>query len=801
MGSGANLTVRLKNYFSIGYLTNPRRNKTAINSALIKYGYSNFKLEILEYTASDKCVAREQYYIDLLNPSYNLLKIAGSWLGYKHSEESKLRMSANRQGENHPMYGKVSARIGTVHSEETKAKLSASKTGVKLSEETKAKISASKIGFKHSEETKEKLRINAVLNPSKFVHSEETLNNISKALSGENHPLFGISPSEETKLKLSQALSSPVEVTDLETNTKVIYNTSREAAESFTCDISTINRSIRTQKLYKNRYKIIRISGIKSFSTFRRSTKLYGLSSNKDMYSKLGKGESPELNIASLCHPFLFSRGQISFIIKEQLNKIALGVRAYSTLNNSKGYSCIKVYTDLESAKLLILEENKEKCGIYLLTKKVTGKFYIGSSKDLSKRFKNYLSPGYLKHTSRSMMVINKALLKYGYSNFKLEILEYITADKVFEREQYFLDLLKPTYNMLKYAGTLLGYKHSEASKLSMSVNRKGKNNPMWGKSSAFKGKTHSDETKAKIKLATPPHRGGVVTPPTPPWGGVVTPPYRGVANIGVNLGKSLSQETKDKMSLAKQGENPPFFGKSLSEETKLKISEAHTGENHYLFGKSHSEDTKSKISSKLGNPILVHNVETGDKTYYTSAYRAAEGLSCSRGTINKYINNQELYKGKYSISKAPKNNEGSPLRQNNGSSSPPIALKEGGKYGNIGSKNDKGDGVSDLFSVITLRVLKGVFRINLDILNYLRAALSKVKVILLEVYLKDAYFIGPSLAKDWTRQNELGLDNWILTKGHFYRGVKYTHNLRNGLPKDKLEGADKWNFGIACSQ
>lgn len=104
--------------------------------------------------------------------------------------------------------------------------------------------------------------------------------------------------------------------------------------------------------------------------------------------------------------------------------------------------------------------------------------------------------------------------------------------------------------------------------------------------------------------------------------------------------------------------------------------------------------------------------------------------------------------------------------------------------------KNEKGSGELDMFSATVFRVLEGVFMTNLGVLNYLRAALSKVKVILLEVYLKDAHFIGPSLAKDRTRQNELGLDNWILTKGHFYRGVKYTHNLRNGLPKDKLEGA-----------
>lgn len=60
-----------------------------INRALLKYGYANFSLEILEYCEPSKCTEREQYYLDLLKPEYNVLPIAGSCLGYKHSEESK----------------------------------------------------------------------------------------------------------------------------------------------------------------------------------------------------------------------------------------------------------------------------------------------------------------------------------------------------------------------------------------------------------------------------------------------------------------------------------------------------------------------------------------------------------------------------------------------------------------------------------------------------------------------------------------------------------------------------------------
>jgi hypothetical protein len=50
-------------------------------------------LEILEYCPISTVLAREQFYIDKLNPEYNILKVAGSNLGYKHSEASLKLMS------------------------------------------------------------------------------------------------------------------------------------------------------------------------------------------------------------------------------------------------------------------------------------------------------------------------------------------------------------------------------------------------------------------------------------------------------------------------------------------------------------------------------------------------------------------------------------------------------------------------------------------------------------------------------------------------------------------------------------
>jgi group I intron endonuclease len=60
--------------------------------------------------------------------------------------------------------------------------------------------------------------------------------------------------------------------------------------------------------------------------------------------------------------------------------------------------------------------------------------------------------------------LIYRALLKYGYSGFRLEIIECCELEVITEREQYYMDLLKPEYNILKQARSLKGFKHSEAT-------------------------------------------------------------------------------------------------------------------------------------------------------------------------------------------------------------------------------------------------------------------------------------------------------------------------------------------------
>lgn len=118
------------------------------------------------------------------------------------------------------------------------------------------------------------------------------------------------------------------------------------------------------------------------------------------------------------------------------------------------------VYSDLKSEKASILTDNKGKSGVYMWTNKVNGKIYIGSSVNLSNRLRNYFNISYLSDL-KDNMIIYKALLAHGFDNFKLDILEYCNPSELIEREQHYIDLLKPEYNILKIAGSCLGVKRS----------------------------------------------------------------------------------------------------------------------------------------------------------------------------------------------------------------------------------------------------------------------------------------------------------------------------------------------------
>lgn len=157
-----------------------------LQRAWCKHGESNFIFVVLEVLKdTHNLTEREQYWMDTLQPEYNIAKVANSSLGIKRSENSKERMRTSHIGKSwhtensrklasERMKGntyntgrkqssdEIEVRAkhhrGKITSKETKAKMSAAQKGKKLSENHKAKLSAAAIWrVPPSEETRKKL--------------------------------------------------------------------------------------------------------------------------------------------------------------------------------------------------------------------------------------------------------------------------------------------------------------------------------------------------------------------------------------------------------------------------------------------------------------------------------------------------------------------------------------------------------------------------------------------------------------------------------------------------------------------
>lgn len=105
--------------------------------------------------------------------------------------------------------------------------------------------------------------------------------------------------------------------------------------------------------------------------------------------------------------------------------------------------SCVISYSNADTQKESILNDNKNRAGIYCWTHLESGKKYVGSSVDLYRRFTQYYNIKYITRTSKSSLIC-RALLKHGYSSFSLDILEVCDTSVLIQREQYYIDFFKP---------------------------------------------------------------------------------------------------------------------------------------------------------------------------------------------------------------------------------------------------------------------------------------------------------------------------------------------------------------------
>lgn len=139
----------------------------------------------------------------------------------------------------------------------------------------------------------------------------------------------------------------------------------------------------------------------------------------------------------------------------------------------------------------MVLDGWKMNSGIYYIKNILNNKVYVGSSVDIYARWRchKYMLKNN-KHTSKHLQ---HSWNKYGEKSFEFIVIEFCDVNLLIENEQKHIDNLKSYndefgYNLNRYAGTTLGYKHTEASKRLISEAGKRR-----------KGIKFSEEHKKKI--------------------------------------------------------------------------------------------------------------------------------------------------------------------------------------------------------------------------------------------------------------------------------------------------------------
>ena len=93
----------------------------------------------------------------------------------------------------------------------------------------------------------------------------------------------------------------------------------------------------------------------------------------------------------------------------------------------------------------------KKISGIYKITNTATGDFYIGSSKDIKRRLESHEWKSRWKKYPNNQMYLD--FQKYGLENFVFEVLAEVEESLLKEKEQQFIETLKPTYNQMNANG------------------------------------------------------------------------------------------------------------------------------------------------------------------------------------------------------------------------------------------------------------------------------------------------------------------------------------------------------------
>lgn len=240
-----------------------------------------------------------------------------------------------------------------------------------------------------------------------------------------------------------------------------------------------------------------------------------------------------------------------------------------------------------------------EKMGVYRIVNRISGKFYVGSSVHLFRRKSEHFSR--LRRHTHCNLFLQKAFDKYGENAFSFEIIEIVDdVDQLMEREQYWLDKLKP-YNRE------IGYNINQSS---IGPDLHGENNPMYGVSP----QKRMDEKTYEKWLAS--RQGENASRPM--------------------QGKKHTIESREKMRIK-------ALGRKHTEEWKQQHSKDLAGRKMSDIQREHISEAKLRGTSKNDVPVIC--LDTG-VTYRTLSAAAREYGVSKNAIFNAITGKSKTCKG-----------------------------------------------------------------------------------------------------------------------------------------------------------
>lgn len=248
------------------------------------------------------------------------------------------------------------------------------------------------------------------------------------------------------------------------------------------------------------------------------------------------------------------------------------------------------------------LLNNHHEAGVYSIRNTVSGKIYIGSAINLSRRFSEHFRM--LKRGKHENDHLQKSWNKHGHENFEFVIEEVCLADDAVVREQFYLDRYREgvgwdnMYNIQPTAQSRLGFCHSEESLNKMRKQQSGEGN-------GFFGKKHSKESREKMRDSS-------------------------IGQVAWNKGVSWGDEVKSKISEANKG-------KKLSEDHKKKIGDFFRGRplspealkmSPRFGGRKHTEETKKKISEHFKGRVFTEEHRRKNSEGVKAAWARRKGMT-----------------------------------------------------------------------------------------------------------------------------------------------------------------------------